>query len=64
MYTCDVCKGKNVEVEYSFMININELPEQLVLNFDELEANDFFYCDDCKDECHPEEIESETDKEE
>lgn len=56
---CSKCKGTNVLQEASIMLNPNN-PEATGVEFgsialDNLMWEDYFYCDDCKDETQVEE---------
>lgn len=54
-YRCTNCGGENLKQEISFMVNPNTY-DGSVLDMNDAQWEDYFYCDDCEDETHVEEI--------
>ena len=59
-FICDRCKGRNLTQQLSIMVppetTKQEMLEFIDHNWDSLLMEDYFWCDDCGDECHVEEI--------
>ncbi len=53
---CDGCKGTNIEQQVIFMVDPNNIPT--TLKIDDATFDDYYFCLDCGDECHVEEVDS------
>lgn len=53
---CAKCHSENIKQQITFMVDPNNVPQELKI--DGMECwDDFFWCDDCKSECSTEEHE-------
>lgn len=50
-YRCTRCGGENLKREISFMVNPNTYTGE-ILDMNDAQWEDYFYCDDCEDEAH------------
>jgi len=52
-WKCDKCGSKEVQQEYAFMRPMNENGSDYVDDAMNAWQNDFFWCEDCDEECNP-----------
>ena len=49
--TCNICGGDNISQAASLMIDLQDYKEMdFVLDWNDLQFEDFYYCKDCEDE--------------
>ena len=49
--TCNICGGENISQAASLMIDLQDYKEMdFVLDWNDLQFEDFYYCKDCEDE--------------
>ena len=56
-YQCTECQGFEIQQEFITMVNINANDPWHGMDFQDAEANDYFYCMECGEPCDVKEIE-------
>ena len=51
---CGECGGSNIRQQANFMFDPNEPMD--VISWDDVECEDYYFCMDCQDDCHVDEV--------